>query len=80
VRRPPAYRFEALRDSKRHISAVWGKTERDVRLALWDRTARWCDLVVYGGNAEDIVLMRAFGDRPGGFFVDVGAGAPFRGR
>lgn len=79
VRRSPAYRFEALRDSKRHISAVWGKTERDVRLALWDRTARWCDLVAYGGNAEDVVLMRAFGDRPGGFFVDVGAGAPVQG-
>jgi FkbM family methyltransferase len=38
-----------------------------------------CDLVAYGGNAEDVVLMRAFGDRPGGFFVDVGAGNPVQG-
>ena len=38
-----------------------------------------CDLVAYGGNAEDVVLMRAFGDRSGGFFVDVGAGNPAQG-
>ena len=36
-------------------------------------------LVSYAGNAEDVVLMRAFADRPGGFFVDVGAGEPVRG-
>jgi FkbM family methyltransferase len=36
-------------------------------------------LVAYGGNAEDVVLMRAFADRPGGFFVDVGAGEPVSG-
>ncbi len=34
------------------------------------------DVVAYGGNAEDVVLLRAFADRPGGFFVDVGAGDP----
>jgi hypothetical protein len=38
-----------------------------------------CDLVAYGGNAEDVVLMRAFGDQSGGFFVDVGAGNPVQG-
>lgn len=38
-----------------------------------------CDLVAYGGNAEDVVLVRAFADRPGGFFVDVGAGNPVQG-
>ena len=38
-----------------------------------------CDLVAYGGNAGDVVLMRAFGDQPGGFFVDVGAGNPVQG-
>ena len=36
-------------------------------------------LVSYAGNAEDVVLMRAFADRPGGFFVDVGAGEPVSG-
>ena len=36
-------------------------------------------LVSYAGNAEDVVLMRAFADRPGGAFVDVGAGEPVRG-
>ena len=36
-------------------------------------------LVAYGGNAEDVVLMRAFAGRRGGFFVDVGAGNPVRG-
>lgn len=28
--------------------------------------------IACAGNAEDVVLMRAFADRPGGFFVDVG--------
>ncbi|MFD0851279.1 FkbM family methyltransferase, partial [Actinomadura adrarensis] len=37
------------------------------------------ELVAYGGNAEDVVLMRAFADRRGGFFVDVGAGNPVSG-
>ncbi|GAA0565312.1 FkbM family methyltransferase [Actinomadura livida] len=37
------------------------------------------DLIAYGGNAEDVVLMRAFADRRGGFFVDVGAGEPVSG-
>lgn len=36
-------------------------------------------LIAFGGNAEDVVLMRAFADRPGGFFVDVGAGEPVGG-
>ncbi|GGV07042.1 DNA-binding protein [Actinomadura cremea] len=36
-------------------------------------------LVAYGGNAEDVVLMRAFADHRGGFFVDVGAGDPVSG-
>jgi FkbM family methyltransferase len=36
-------------------------------------------LVAYGGNAEDVVLMRAFADRRDGFFVDVGAGNPVSG-
>lgn len=36
-------------------------------------------MVAYGGNAEDVVLMRAFADRPNGFFVDVGAGEPVSG-
>jgi FkbM family methyltransferase len=34
------------------------------------------DMVSYAGNAEDVVLLRAFADRRGGFFVDVGAGEP----
>lgn len=33
-------------------------------------------IVSYAGNAEDVVLMRAFRNRPYGFFVDVGAGEP----
>ena len=37
------------------------------------------NLIAYAGNAEDVVLMRAFADRPGGFFVDVGAGEPVSG-
>jgi FkbM family methyltransferase len=37
------------------------------------------DLVAYGQNAEDVVLMRAFADRPLGFFVDIGAGDPAEG-
>lgn len=37
------------------------------------------DLVAYGGNAEDVGLMRAFADRRKGFFVDVGAGNPVSG-
>ncbi|WP_158079521.1 FkbM family methyltransferase [Actinomadura sp. CNU-125] len=36
-------------------------------------------MIAYGGNAEDVVLMRAFADRRGGFFVDVGAGEPVSG-
>lgn len=35
-------------------------------------------LISYAGNAEDIVLVRAFADRRDGFFVDVGAGEPVR--
>ncbi|WP_121438207.1 FkbM family methyltransferase [Actinomadura pelletieri] len=37
------------------------------------------DLIAYAGNAEDVVLMRAFAGQRGGFFVDVGAGEPVRG-
>ncbi|MFD0902093.1 FkbM family methyltransferase [Actinomadura sediminis] len=37
------------------------------------------DLIAYAGNAEDVVLMRAFARRRGGFFVDVGAGEPVSG-
>jgi FkbM family methyltransferase len=33
-------------------------------------------VVSYAGNAEDVVLLRAFAARRGGFFVDVGAGEP----
>jgi FkbM family methyltransferase len=33
-------------------------------------------VVSYAGNAEDVVLLRAFADTRGGFFVDVGAGEP----
>lgn len=36
-------------------------------------------LVSYAGNAEDLVLMRAFASRRAGFFVDVGAGEPDKG-
>lgn len=36
-------------------------------------------LVAYGGNAEDVVLMRAFAGRHNGRFVDVGAGEPVSG-
>jgi hypothetical protein len=36
-------------------------------------------LIAYGGNAEDVVLMRAFADGRDGFFVDVGAGEPVSG-
>lgn len=37
------------------------------------------DTIAYGGNAEDIVLLRAFASRRDGFFVDVGAGEPDQG-
>jgi FkbM family methyltransferase len=37
------------------------------------------DLIAYAQNAEDVVLVRAFADRPAGFFVDIGAGDPFEG-
>ncbi|WP_301174595.1 FkbM family methyltransferase [Actinomadura geliboluensis] len=37
------------------------------------------DLVAYGGNAEDVVLMRTFAGQRDGFFVDVGAGEPVSG-
>lgn len=33
-------------------------------------------LISYAGNAEDVLLMRAFNHHPAGFFVDVGAGDP----
>ena len=33
-------------------------------------------IVSYAGNAEDVVLLRAFAGLRGGFFVDVGAGEP----
>jgi FkbM family methyltransferase len=34
------------------------------------------DVVAYGDNAEDVVLLRAFAGRRDGFFIDVGAGEP----
>ncbi|MGH4012450.1 MAG: FkbM family methyltransferase [Pseudonocardiaceae bacterium] len=34
------------------------------------------DTIAYGGNAEDVVLVRAFAGKRNGFFVDVGAGEP----
>lgn len=37
------------------------------------------DLIAYAGNAEDVVLMRAFAGQRDGFFVDVGAGEPVSG-
>jgi FkbM family methyltransferase len=37
------------------------------------------DLIAYAGNAEDVVLMRAFAGHRNGFFVDVGAGEPVSG-
>jgi FkbM family methyltransferase len=37
------------------------------------------DLIAYAQNAEDVVLIRAFADRPAGFFVDIGAGDPCEG-
>ncbi|GAA4242422.1 hypothetical protein GCM10022254_75380 [Actinomadura meridiana] len=37
------------------------------------------DLIAYAGNAEDVVLMRAFAGQRDGFFVDVGAGEPASG-
>ncbi|MFC6879651.1 MULTISPECIES: hypothetical protein [Actinomadura] len=37
------------------------------------------DLIAYAGNVEEVVLMRAFAGRQGGFFVDVGAGEPVSG-
>ncbi|TDD87356.1 FkbM family methyltransferase [Actinomadura darangshiensis] len=37
------------------------------------------DLIAYAGNAEDVVLMRAFAGHRGGSFVDVGAGEPVSG-
>ncbi len=36
------------------------------------------DIVSYAVNGEDVLLLRAFADRRGGFFVDVGAGDPER--
>lgn len=33
-------------------------------------------VVSYAGNAEDVILLRAFARRRGGFFVDIGAGEP----
>lgn len=33
-------------------------------------------IVSYGQNAEDIVLLRAFGDQPSGFYIDIGAADP----
>ncbi|WP_042365853.1 hypothetical protein [Streptacidiphilus neutrinimicus] len=33
-------------------------------------------IISYAGNAEDVVLMRAFADTVAGFFVDVRAGEP----
>ena len=33
-------------------------------------------MISYAQNAEDVVLARAFGERTGGFFVDVGANDP----
>jgi FkbM family methyltransferase len=37
------------------------------------------DIISYAGNAEDVVLYRAFRDQSSGFFVDVGAGHPVEG-
>jgi FkbM family methyltransferase len=37
------------------------------------------DLIAYAGNAEDVVLMRAFAGHRGGSFVDIGAGEPVSG-
>ncbi|MFG2091596.1 FkbM family methyltransferase [Spirillospora sp. NPDC048824] len=37
------------------------------------------DLISYAGNAEDVVLIRAFAGHRNGFFVDVGAGEPVSG-
>jgi FkbM family methyltransferase len=37
------------------------------------------DLTSYAGNGEDLVIMRAFGSREAGCYVDVGAGEPDRG-
>lgn len=34
------------------------------------------DVISYARNAEDVVLLRTFADRRGGFYVDVGAGEP----
>jgi FkbM family methyltransferase len=36
-------------------------------------------MVSYADNAEDVLLVRAFHDRPPGFFVDVGGGSPMLG-
>jgi hypothetical protein len=33
-------------------------------------------VVAYARNAEDVVLLRTFADRRGGFYVDIGAGEP----
>ena len=33
-------------------------------------------LLSYAQRYEDIHLLRAFGDQPGGFFIDIGAGHP----
>lgn len=35
--------------------------------------------ISFAQNGEDIILMRAFADAPGGFYVDVGAGDPIFG-
>lgn len=41
--------------------------------------SRQVRMVSYSDNAEDVLLVRAFHDRPPGFFVDVGAGSPVAG-
>lgn len=33
-------------------------------------------MISYGQNAEDVLLRRALGDAPGGFFIDAGANDP----
>jgi FkbM family methyltransferase len=34
------------------------------------------DVIAYARNAEDVVLLRTFAERRGGFYVDIGAGEP----
>ena len=43
------------------------------------RTNHGTRLISYAQNAEDVVLLRAFRDNPGGVYVDVGAGHPVDG-